>query len=188
MMNMPLREWAAAMPIRAAAAAIAIIGAATIAGAWFFQLGLGLQPCPLCLEQRIPYYAAVPIAALTAIGAERRWPRRMLVAALAIAGLLMLWGAGLAAYHAGVEWHWWPGPQDCSGAGFSAGGGGGNLLQQMQSARVVRCDAAAWTFLGLSLAGYNALISLALTALAAWGIMSRGGAAMPPYGSSSVSQ
>jgi disulfide bond formation protein DsbB len=184
-MNMPLREWAVAMPIRAAAAAIAIIGAATIAGAWFFQLGLGLQPCPLCLEQRIPYYVAIPIAALTAIGAERRLPRRVLVGGLVVVGLLMLWGTGLATYHAGVEWHWWPGPQDCSGAGFSAGGG--NLLQQMQSARVVRCDAAAWTFLGLSLAGYNALISLALAALAAWGIVSRGAAAMP-YGSSSVSQ
>ncbi|MGE3898976.1 MAG: disulfide bond formation protein B, partial [Variibacter sp.] len=91
----------------------------------------------------------------------------------------------LATYHAGVEWHWWPGPQDCSGAGFSAGGG--NLLQQMQSARVVRCDAAAWTFLGLSLAGYNALISLALAAVAAWGIAFRNAAA-PAYGSSSVSQ
>jgi disulfide bond formation protein DsbB len=180
-----LKTWAAQMPMQAAAATVAIVGAATIAGAWFFQVGMGLQPCPLCLEQRIPYYAAVPLAALIAIGAERRMPRPLLAGGLALVALLMLWGTGLAAYHAGVEWHWRPGPQDCSGAGFSAGGG--SLLQQMQTARVVRCDAAAWTFLGLSLAGYNALISLALAAVAMWGLIA-GRTPRATYGSSSVSQ
>ena len=63
------------------------------------------------------------------------------------------------------EWQWWPGPQDCSGTG-SALTGGKSLLEQMQSTRVVRCDEAAWRFLGLSLAGYNVLISLALAVVA----------------------
>jgi disulfide bond formation protein DsbB len=66
-----------------------------------------------------------------------------------------------------VEWGWWQGPQECSGALDDLGSGG--LLNKLQSITVVRCDEAAWRFLGLSLAGYNALISLALAAIAAWG-------------------
>jgi disulfide bond formation protein DsbB len=173
-----------ATPVQIAAATIAIAGAATIAGAWFFQLVLGLQPCPLCLEQRIPYYIGVPLAAQIAIGAGRGPAPRWLNIALGLLAVIFLWSAGLGAYHAGVEWHWWAGPQDCSGAGFSAGGG--SLLQQMQTARVVRCDEAAWRLLGLSLAGWNVLISLALVALACWGLARR--RTPPGYGSSSVSQ
>ena len=86
-------------------------------------------------------------------------------------------GAGLGVYHSGVEWKWWPGPIDCTGD-ISNFGSAGSLLDQMQKTSVVRCDAAAWRFLGLSLAGYNVLISLALAALCALGL----------YGSSSVSQ
>ncbi len=162
------RAWAASAPAQAAAAVVAMAGAATIAGAWFFQVAVGLQPCPLCLEQRIPYYAGVPLAALLAIAAGRKLPSPLLKGGLLVLAALFLWSAGLGAYHAGVEWHWWAGPQDCSGAGFSAGGG--NLLQRMQAARVVRCDEAPWRFLGLSLAGYNALISLALAGVALIGL------------------
>jgi len=79
-----------------------------------------------------------------------------------------LGGAALAAYHAGVEWKWWPGPRDCSGPLNPLGGG--NLLEQLQSVRVVRCDEAPWTLLGLSLAGYNFFISLALAGVALWGL------------------
>jgi disulfide bond formation protein DsbB len=89
------------------------------------------------------------------------------LALLAIA-VAMLWNAGLGAYHSGVEWHWWQGPTDCSGAipNFSAGG---SLLDQINKTRVIRCDEAAWRFLGLSLAGYNVLVSLFLAGVAAWG-------------------
>ena len=90
---------------------------------------------------------------------------KVLVLALFAIGAAMLWSAGLGVYHSGIEWHWWPGPQDCSGTGGSLTGGG-SLLEQMQTTRVVRCDEAAWRFLGLSLAGYNVLISLALAAIA----------------------
>jgi disulfide bond formation protein DsbB len=167
-----------------AALTVAIVGAATIAGAYVFQYGFGLAPCPLCLEQRIPYYVAIPLAALIAFAAARGLPRRVTAVALVVLALVLLTNTGLGIYHAGVEWHWWAGPQDCSGAGF-AGGSAGNLLQQMRTTSVVRCDEAAWRFLGLSLAGYNVLITLALAAVALWGAKAAGGRS---HGSSSVSQ
>ena len=147
---------------------IAIAGAATLVGAWIFQYGFGYQPCPLCFEQRIPYYIAVPLAALVAIWARRGTSRNVLIGGFALIMLTLLWGTYLGVYHAGAEWKWWPGPQDCAGAGFTPGAGG--LLQQMQATRVVRCDEAPWRFLGLSLAGYNVLITLALAAVAVWAV------------------
>jgi disulfide bond formation protein DsbB len=155
-------------PAVAAAVAVAVAGAATILGAWFFQYGLGLPPCPLCLEQRIPYYVAIPLAVIVAVGAAWKAPRLIVAGGLALIAAAMLIGAALAVYHSGIEWKWWAGPQDCSGP--LAPLGSRNLLEQLQSINVVRCDEAAWRFLGLSLAGYNALISLALAAIAAWGL------------------
>src|SRR5262245_54121443 len=166
-----LRAWAEGEPIAAAAATIACAGAATLIGAWLFQYGLGLAPCPLCLEQRIPYYVAVPLAVLTAVAAGRGAPRAVLAGGLSMLALVMLWGAYLGAYHAGVEWKWWAGPLDCAAGAAPGGlGTGGTLLQQMQHTRVVPCDEAAWRFLGLSLAGWNVLISLVLAAVAVGGI------------------
>jgi disulfide bond formation protein DsbB len=156
-------------PAVTAALMVAAAGIATIMGAWFFQYGVGLQPCPLCLEQRIPYYAAIPLALIVAIAAGRRAPRGVILIGLAAVALAMLWGAGLAIYHAGVEWHWWPGPPDCSGS-YAGAGAASDILKKLETASVVRCDEAAWRFLGLSLAGYNALISLALAAIAVWGV------------------
>jgi disulfide bond formation protein DsbB len=158
-------------PVAVSALVIAVGGLATILGAWYFQLVLGLQPCPLCLQQRWPYYAGIPLALLIAAAAWRGMSRRMLAAGLAVLVLLLLVSAGLGIYHSGVEWKWWAGPSDCAGAGFN-GGSAGNLLQQMQTARVVRCDEAAWRFLGLSLAGWNVLIALALAAIGAAGLVS----------------
>jgi len=164
------RAWAEREPIAAAATTIACAGAATLIGAWLFQYGLGLAPCPLCLEQRIPYYVAVPLAVVIAIAAGRGAPRTLLTAGLAVLALLWLWSAYLGAYHAGVEWKWWAGPQDCAVTPGGGLGTGGSLLQQMQRTRVVPCDEAAWRFLGLSLAGWNFVISLALAAIAVAGI------------------
>ncbi|HEX2655321.1 MAG TPA: disulfide bond formation protein B [Xanthobacteraceae bacterium] len=152
----------------AAALTVAIGGGATILGAWFFQYGLKLQPCPLCLEQRIPYYVAIPLALVVAFAASRKASRALVLGGLGLIAAAMVVGAVLGAYHAGVEWQWWAGPQDCSGPLNSLGSAGG-LMSQLQSIRVVRCDEAAWRFLGLSLAGYNVLISLALAAIAGWG-------------------
>jgi disulfide bond formation protein DsbB len=172
-------------PLPALALIIAAAGAATVAGAWFFQYGLGLAPCPLCLQQRWPYYLAVPLAALVAVGANHGASQRALAGGLIVVALLLLWGAALGVYHAGIEWKWWAGPQDCAGASFS-GGAAGDLLRRMQTAQVVRCDEAAWRFLGLSLAGWNVVISLALTATAIAGVIAS--LRRDRYGSSSVSQ
>ncbi|HEX2216466.1 MAG TPA: disulfide bond formation protein B [Xanthobacteraceae bacterium] len=159
-------------PLATAAMLVAAGGALTILGAWFFEYGLGLAPCPLCLQQRWPYYLAIPLSVAVAVGAAYAAPRTLLIGGLVAAALALFVGAALGAYHAGIEWKWWEGPQDCAGAGFS-GGSAGNLLQRMQTARVVRCDEAAWRFLGLSLAGWNVLIALSLVALAIWGATAR---------------
>jgi disulfide bond formation protein DsbB len=153
-----------------AARAIAVIAAATLAGAWFFQLVLDIRPCPLCLEQRYAYYLAIPLGALTALAAGRAAPRAVLVAGLVILAAAALGNAGLGIYHAGVEWHFWQGPTDCSGPVGNLGSAG-NLLERLDTVKVIRCDEVQWRFLGLSLAGYNVLISLLMAALAAWGIV-----------------
>jgi disulfide bond formation protein DsbB len=156
-------------PATTAALVVAVVGIATILGAWFFQFGLGYLPCPLCYEQRIPHYVGIPLALVVAFASGRRSPRGVILAGLAALALVMLWGAGIAIYHAGVEWHWWAGPPDCSGA-FGAMGSASDLIKKLENVQIVRCDEAAWRFLGISLAGYNAVISVALAAVAAWGV------------------
>jgi disulfide bond formation protein DsbB len=155
-------------PVQLAAGAVAILGLLTILGAWFFQIVMELPPCPLCLEQRYAYYFAIPLAVLTLLGLNFGASRKVVVAALGVIALVMLWNAGLGAYHAGVEWKLWAGPQDCSGTLSDLGAAGG-LLDKLKSIRVVRCDEIPWSFLGLSLAGYNAIISLVIALIAAIG-------------------
>jgi disulfide bond formation protein DsbB len=159
-----------ARPALIAALAITAVAVATLAGAWFFQLVLDIRPCPLCLEQRYVYYLAIPLGALTALAAGGDAPRAVLLGGLAILGLAALGNAVLGTYHAGVEWGFWQGPTDCSGP-IGNLGSAGSLLQRLDTVKVIRCDEVQWRFLGLSLAGYNVLISLAMAAIAAWGIM-----------------
>jgi disulfide bond formation protein DsbB len=172
--NVPLWEtWgtlARTRPIAAAAVLVAVGGIATILGAWFFQYGLGLKPCPLCYEQRYPYYFAIPLAALVILGDSVGSKRKVLIGALAMITLGMLWNAGLGVYHSGVEWKLWAGPRDCSGA-IEGLGSATDLLNQLERVSIVRCDEAAWRLLGISLSGYNVLISLTLAAVAAWGVV-----------------
>src|SRR3954449_12495946 len=114
---------ARAQPVTAAAVVITIVGLLTIAGFFTFQYVLGYPPCPLCLEQRYAYYVSIPLAAMILLGLSVGSSRKVLTLAFLAIAAAMLWNAGLGSYHAGVEWHWWPGPQDCSGAtpNFSAG-------------------------------------------------------------------
>jgi disulfide bond formation protein DsbB len=165
----PSQAHAAANPALTAALLVTAIAAATLAGAWFFQLVLGLVPCPLCLEQRYAYYLAVPLGVLVAIAAAKDAPRGVLLAGLALLALAALGNAVLGTYHAGVEWKFWPGPTECTGP-IGNFGTAGNLLERLDTVKVVRCDEVQWRFLGLSLAGYNVLISLLMAAVAAWGI------------------
>jgi disulfide bond formation protein DsbB len=157
-------------PALLAALTITLIAAVTLAGAWFFELVLDIKPCPLCLEQRYAYYLAIPLGALTALLAWRSAPRRLLIAAFAILLLAALGNAWLGGYHAGVEWKFWPGPTDCSGP-IGNLGSAGNLLERLDTVKVVRCDEVQFRFLGLSLAGYNVLISLLMAAIALWGFV-----------------
>ena len=157
-------------PIASAAAAIAAIGLATILGAYFFQYALGYRPCPLCLEQRFAYYAAIPLAAMVLLGVSVGSSHKVMLLAFVAIAVAMLWNAGLGAYHSGIEWQWWEGPKDCSGP-VTNFGPAGSLMETIQNTRVIRCDEAAWRFLGLSLAGYNVLISLTLAAIATWGAL-----------------
>src|SRR6516225_10350051 len=89
-------------PAVAAAVLVAVGGAATILGAYYFQYVLGLRPCPLCLEQRIAYYVSIPLAIVVAVAASRNAPPRVAAAGLGIIALAMLFNSGLALFHAGV--------------------------------------------------------------------------------------
>ena len=163
----PARD--ASNPVLTAALAITAIAAATLAGAWFFELVLDIRPCPLCLEQRYAYYLVMPLGALTALAAIRDSSRMVLVAGLLVIAIAVLANAGLGIYHAGAEWKFWQGPTECSGPVANLGSAG-SLLQRLDSVKVIRCDEVQWRFLGLSLAGYNVLISLLMAAIAGWGV------------------
>lgn len=150
-------------PVRFAAIAVVLVGTATIAGAWIFE-HMGYAPCPLCLQQRIPYYVGIPLAALALLATRLGRGAFASRALIGLVGLLFLGGAGLAAYHAGVEWKFWAGPSDCAvGAGGTTAAGG--LLDSLNETVLVRCDEPALLVLGLSLAVWNVAISLALAAV-----------------------
>ena len=169
---LPSQNWAErarAEPAAAAAIAVFVLSLATLGGAWFFEYVLELAPCPLCLMQRIPYHVVISLSLLLAIAALVRAPRNLLLVGFAAIAIAAACNIVLGIYHAGVEWHWWAGPADCSGP-LTDLRTGGSLLDQLHAVHVVRCDEAAWRFLGLSLAVYNVLISLALTLIAGFGL------------------
>jgi disulfide bond formation protein DsbB len=163
----PAYARARSQPALAASATVTVVGALTICGFFFFQYVMLLAPCPLCLEQRTAFYISVPLAALLWLGASHGASKKVLFIGFLVITGFMLWNTGLATYHAGVEWKWWQGPTDCSGP-IDKFGSVTNMMNQLQRISLVRCDEAAWRFLGLSLAGYNVIISLALAAIAAW--------------------
>lgn len=155
-----------------AAQLIFLVAFATIAGAWIFEY-YGYLPCELCLKQRWAYYAGVPLALLVSLLA----PRNPDLARAGLAVLVVLWLGSMVfgIYHSGVEWKWWPGPATCTAqAGFTGG------LPDLSKPAVL-CDTPAIRILGLSLAGWNALISLGLALVAMAGLRRA-------QGSSSVSQ
>lgn len=136
-----------------------LLGLATILGALGSQYIGGLYPCELCLEQRMAYYYGLPVLALILL----LWnclPLTVWYIAMAIVLAIFAWGTYMGTYHAGVEWGFWPGPTACTGVGenFSF-----DQLNDMKP--VIGCDVVQFRFLGISLAGYNALISLAIVIL-----------------------
>lgn len=138
---------------------IALLAAASLGLAFVAQYGFGLAPCELCLWQRWPYVAVI----LLGLGAALlpRW--RM--ALLALAALCLLAGGGIGVFHVGVEEKWWRGLASCGGGPTPSSLD--ELRAQLMAAPVVRCDEAAFRFLGLSMAGWNVLWSAALAVFAA---------------------
>ena len=120
----------------------------------------------------LPLLVVIPLSLLMAIAALVRAPQQLLTVGFIAIIVAVGVNAALGIYHAGVEWHFWAGPTDCTGP-LTNLNAGGSLLGQLQSINVVRCDEAAWRFLGISLAGYNVLISLALAAIAGIGLAAR---------------
>lgn len=148
-----------------AALVIALVLFATLCGAWYFQYQLGYVPCPLCYQQRIPYYFAIPLGLLLAAASYVAAPGNLIRFGLYLLALILIVSAGLGIYHAGIEWKFWQGPTTCA-SGPPTNAPIGNILESIQNIRAVPCDEAAWRFLGISLAGYNALISAALALVA----------------------
>jgi disulfide bond formation protein DsbB len=151
-------------PLRAALF-LFVVATATSLGAWAFQYA-GYAPCDLCLKQRIPYYIGIPVALLTLIVASRhRLGSRAARFGLGALTLIFIASALFGAYHAGVEWGFWPGPADCTGT-LEKAGSMNDFMKQLQTTKVVRCDAVAIRILGLSLAGWNAVISAVMALVA----------------------
>jgi disulfide bond formation protein DsbB len=141
------------------ATVIATVLLAIILGAWIFEYA-GYPPCELCLMQRWAYYVGIPFAGFLAL-AKPSW-MKLGLAALA---LLLAANAVFGVYHSGIEWGWWQGPATCSGNGGLTAEPG-NLLESLKKPGVM-CNEAAIRILGLSLAGWNAIICGALAVLAA---------------------
>jgi disulfide bond formation protein DsbB len=114
----------------------------------------GLQPCELCLYQRWPWAAAIALGLLAGL---LRPLRRGLVL---LAGIVILLGGALAVYHAGVEYQWWPGFTACTSAISFGTGNAASLRDQLLAAPVVRCDVPGFVLFGISMAGYNAIVSV----------------------------
>lgn len=149
---------------------LVVASIATIAVALGFEHIGGYRPCPLCLMERYAYYFAIVagtagLAAARLLGLGGRW-LQIVIAVIAVGYLI---NAGLGAYHAGVEWKWWAGPDTCSGALPKLSVGPLDLDKP-----VIRCDAAPWTFAKLSFAGWNAIISATLAVIALAGALRPG--------------
>lgn len=126
-----------------------------LGGAFVFQ-ALGYAPCKLCLWQRWPHAAAIVLAGLSLVVAHRALPW-LGAAAAATTG-------AIGVFHAGVELKWWEGPTTCT-SGAVGGMSVDDLLAQINAAPLIRCDEIAWSLFGVSMAGWNAILSFALAAL-----------------------
>jgi disulfide bond formation protein DsbB len=148
---------------RVAAFILFAVSALTIIGAFIFEWS-GYPPCALCLKERWAYYAAIPLGLLLVLLAGRGGSIARY--GLMLAALLMVASGVFGVYHAGVEWKWWPGPGTCEGT-LSGG------LPKLGNEPVIACEEAAIRIFGLSLAGWNAVISFCLAAIAVAGARRR---------------
>ena len=141
---------------------------AALCVAWLAQYGGGLAPCELCYWQRYGYWATIVIG-LIAVFFSRRKARRFW---LNLTGLALLSVAGIAVFHVGVEQGWWQGSSACVGLS-TAGMTPEQMTEAIMNAPVTRCDEAAFTFLGISMAGYDAIYAVLVAWFAFWGASRR---------------
>ena len=144
-----------------------VSSALMLAVAHGFQTFGGYQPCTLCLRQREVYWIAVEFSALAMVAVRLPGGARLREATCWILGMIFLAGCAIAVYHAGAEWRVWPGPSTCASAGGGVTSADMDALLNGAKIRPPSCDQAAWRFLGISMAGWNALVSLKLTVLSA---------------------
>ncbi|MBU1375467.1 MAG: disulfide bond formation protein B [Alphaproteobacteria bacterium] len=142
-----------------------LVAAAMLATAHAFETFGGYAPCTLCLRQREVYWAILGVGLAFMVVVRMPGGPRWREATCWVLALGFAVSCAVAVYHAGAEWKFWPGPQACA-----SGGGGVNaadLSAFLEGAKVKppACDEAAWVFAGLSMASWNALISLGLTGL-----------------------
>lgn len=134
---------------RAARWVVLIAPALLLGGAYVGQLVFGLYPCEMCWWQRWPHFAALGLALLAfLVPPQRLW--------VALAALAIISSGLIGAFHAGVEYGWWEGVTKCASV---PGADGGNAMDAILATPLVRCDVAPWTLMGVSLAGYNFLVS-----------------------------
>ena len=126
------------------------VPALLLAGAYISQLGFGLYPCEMCWWQRYPHFAAVVLALVSFVAG----PRTLWVG---LAALAILASGLIGGFHAGVEYGWWQGITACTNPIDNSGG---DALAAIMNAPLIRCDVAPWTLAGISLAGFNFLISV----------------------------
>ncbi|GMM91762.1 disulfide bond formation protein B [Qipengyuania sp. MTN3-11] len=125
------------------------VPALLLGGAYLSQYAFGLYPCEMCWWQRYPHFAAVGFALLSWLAPARRlW--------LVLAAVAMLVSGAIGGFHAGVEYGWWEGITNCA---TTPVGVGESALDSIMNAPMIRCDEAPWSLLGISLAGWNFLVS-----------------------------
>jgi disulfide bond formation protein DsbB len=143
------------------AGAVLIISVGVLGAALSSQYWGGLDPCELCLLERWPWWAAIAISAAAWLAGERL----SLTAAALVLAAVFIASAGLGLYHAGVELHWFPGPSACTASGAATSIDA--LRAQLMGKQPVMCDQVQWSLFGISLAGWNFLVSLAMAGFCA---------------------
>ncbi len=148
---------------------------AVIGTALGFQYIGGYVPCELCYTQRLPYYyAAMPAGFLGLVLVMIDGPALLVRLLLLVAFLGLLTTAGIAIYHSGVEWGYWPGPESCGAAVDAVSKDASSILSSLSNTKPPSCNEAAGRFLGLSFAGWNVVVSLIMAMFALNGAIGRG--------------
>ncbi len=129
-----------------------LLPSALLGGALLSQYGFGLYPCEMCMWQRWPHFAAIILALPALLFRSRSWSKLLLVAA----AIAILVSGLIGGFHAGVEYDWWEGLTSCA----TSVPAGGDMLDSIMNAPLVRCDVAPWSLFGISLAGFNFLLSV----------------------------